>query len=82
MFIEKSIFLLLGTYLLALTIGELEYSETFVETKLSKKISVRIYTTSGSKHLGQFALYSAKNSLELYQKNFDIDYPRKYILNE
>jgi len=72
----------MSTYLLALTVGELEYSETSLtasastdDSATSATTKVRIYTTKGSKSLGAFALSAAKIVLEQYQKQFGIDFP-------
>ena len=68
----------MSTYLLAITIGELDYLDTeLILTKDNKeqKIQIKIYTTKGSKELGKYALNAAKIVLELYQKNFNINFP-------
>ena len=67
----------MSTYLVALTIGELEYTETVMQPSASNAnaIQIRIYTTKGSKALGTYALSAAKTVLELYQFQFNIDYP-------
>ena len=67
----------MSTYLLALTIGELDYvEEELAGTKSGDpSILIRIYTTVGSKDLGKYALVAAKTVLELYQKQFNLNFP-------
>lgn len=62
---------IMSTYLLAFVIGELEY----ISKKTSDGVEVRAYATKeNDKHL-KFALETAVDCLEFYNKFFDIPYP-------
>lgn len=65
----------MSTYLVAWVIGELEYIETFTPGKHMAKIPVRVYSTPGLAHQGQFSLDLASETLEFFSKTFDIAYP-------
>jgi aminopeptidase N len=61
----------MSTYLLAFVIGELEY----ISKKTKDGVEIRAYATKeNDKHL-QFALDTAVDCLEFYNKFFDIPYP-------
>jgi len=62
---------IMSTYLLAFIIGELEY----LETKTKDNVRVRVYTTPGKKHQGEFALDTAVKILDFYNSYFGIPYP-------
>ncbi len=62
---------IMSTYLLAFVIGELEY----ISKKTKDGVEIRAYATKeNDKHL-QFALDTAVDCLEFYNKFFDIPYP-------
>ncbi|ORY86962.1 aminopeptidase Ape2 [Protomyces lactucae-debilis] len=65
----------MSTYLVAWVIGDLEYIETFTPGEHMAKIPVRVYSTPGLAHQGQFSLDLAAKTLEFYSKTFDIAYP-------
>ena len=60
----------MSTYLLFLSVGEFD----FLEGRLGK-VSIRIVTGRGKKHLGAMALDFTKKFLDYYQKYFGIPYP-------
>eukprot|EP01084_Bolivina_argentea_P265221 449467_1 len=62
---------IMSTYLLAWVIGEFEY----VESKTSRDIIVRVWTTIGKKSQAQFACDVACKCLDFYEKYFEIEYP-------
>ena len=62
---------IMSSYLLAFAIGELEH----VEGKTKQGTKVRIITTPGRKHQGNFALEVAIKSLEYYNNYFGMPYP-------
>lgn len=61
----------MSTYLLAFIIGEME----FIEGKTKNGVLVRVFTTPGKKHQAKFALQVAIDTLEFFNKYFDIPYP-------
>ena len=61
----------MSTYSLAWIIGEFEY----VESKTSRDIIVRIWTTIGKKSQAEFACNVACRCLDFYEKYFEIEYP-------
>ncbi len=61
----------MSTYLLAFIVGDFEY----LEKKSKTGVLVRVYTTPGKKHQAKFALDCAVQTLEFYEKYFDIKYP-------
>ncbi len=61
----------MSTYLLAYIIGEFES----VQTKTKDGVTIRVFTTSGKKHLAEFSLQVAKRSLEFLNGYFKIPYP-------
>ncbi|OGJ01507.1 hypothetical protein A3G53_00120 [Candidatus Nomurabacteria bacterium RIFCSPLOWO2_12_FULL_44_11] len=61
----------MSTYLLAFIIGDFE----FLEKKTRNGVLVRVYTTPGKVHQAEFALWCAVQTLEFYEKYFDIPYP-------
>jgi len=62
---------IMSTYLLAWAIGEFEN----VESKTSRGIIVRVWTTPGNKHKADFACEVACKALDFYEKYFEIQYP-------
>lgn len=62
---------IMSTYLLAFLVGEFEY----IETTNDEGVVVRVYTTSGKKEQGQFALEAAAKTLSFYKDYFGIAYP-------
>ncbi|MEK7647366.1 MAG: M1 family metallopeptidase [Patescibacteria group bacterium] len=69
--IRFSITPLMSTYLLAFTVGELEY----IEATTKDGVLVRVFTTSGKKEQGEFALQVGVKALEFYNNYFGIAYP-------
>ncbi|KAF3184457.1 hypothetical protein TWF788_005162 [Orbilia oligospora] len=66
----------MSTYLYAWACGEFEYVETKTERKYNGvQIPVRVYTTTGLKEQGQFALDNAAKIVDYFSEVFDIDYP-------
>lgn len=61
----------MSTYLLALVVGELEYTEDTT----SHGTTVRVYATPGNVQHADFALQSAVSSLDFYNDYFNIPYP-------
>tara|TARA_Y100000389_G_scaffold174968_1_gene185345 strand:+ start:10669 stop:13350 length:2682 start_codon:yes stop_codon:yes gene_type:complete len=61
----------MSTYLLALSVGKLEY----LETKTKNNVKIRVYTVPGRKKNGKFALDTGKRCLELFDEFFGIPYP-------
>ena len=70
----------MSTYLLAFVVGKFEFIETH-STRSARSgqaqtdIKIRVFTTPGKKHQAEFALKTAKDCLEFYEKYFGIDYP-------
>lgn len=64
----------MSTYLLALVVGELEFTETSIDYRGSPT-KIRCYTTRGSKERGEYALGAAAKALKLYQNQFSIGFP-------
>ncbi|XP_037041212.1 puromycin-sensitive aminopeptidase-like [Bradysia coprophila] len=65
---------LMSTYLVAFVVGDYD----FVEDKVpDKDLTVRVYTPTGKKEQGRFALKVAKECLGLYNEYFGIAYPLK-----
>lgn len=62
---------IMSTYLLAFIVGEFEH----IETKTKDGILVRVFTTPGKKHQGEFALDCAVKALAFYTDYFGIPYP-------
>lgn len=62
---------LMSTYLLAFTVGELEY----IEAATKDGVIVRVFTTPGKKEQGKFALQVGVKALEFYNNYFGIAYP-------
>jgi len=62
---------IMSTYLLAWVIGEFES----VESKTSRDILVRVWTTIGRKSEAEFACDVACRCLDFYEKYFEIEYP-------
>ncbi|CCG82092.1 Aminopeptidase 2 [Taphrina deformans PYCC 5710] len=65
----------MSTYLIAWTIGELEYIETHTPGTHMEKIPVRVYSTPGLSQQGKFSLDLAAQTLEFFSKTFGIPYP-------
>lgn len=61
----------MSTYLLAFIVGDFEY----LESQTKNGVNIKIYTTKGKKHQGEFALSCAIKTLEFYEEYFDIKYP-------
>jgi puromycin-sensitive aminopeptidase len=61
----------MSTYLLAFIIGDFEY----LEGKTKNGVNIKVYTTKGKKHQGEFSLSCAIKTLEFYEEYFDIKYP-------
>jgi len=61
----------MSTYLLALIVGDLEYTEATTVNGTR----VRVYTVPGKKEQGAFALATAVRVLEFYNDYFGIPYP-------
>lgn len=61
----------MSTYLLAFIVGDFEY----LEAKSKNGVNIKVYTTKGKKHQGEFALSCAVKTLEFYEEYFDIKYP-------
>ena len=61
----------MSTYLLAFVVGEFDY----VEGTDSDGILIRVYTPSGKKEQGLFALEVAQKALPFYKDYFSIKYP-------
>ena len=64
----------MSTYLIALTIGELDASES-VFTYRGNTTSVRCFTTRGSRRQGAYALAAASTVLETYSRQFGVAFP-------
>ncbi|KAK7501330.1 hypothetical protein BaRGS_00007455 [Batillaria attramentaria] len=62
---------IMSTYLLAFVVGEFDY----VEGRDSDGVLMRVYTPSGKKEQGQFALEVAVKTLPFYKDYFGIAYP-------
>lgn len=62
---------IMSTYLLAWAIGEFEK----VESKTSRDIVVRVWTTPGNKNKADFACEVGCKALDFYEKYFAINYP-------
>ena len=65
----------MSTYLLALTVGELDSTEATLPAFEGKSTTVRCYTTRGSKERGAYALSAAVKALNLYQRQFGSAFP-------
>lgn len=61
----------MSTYLLAFIVGQFD----FIEGKTKSGVLVRVFTTPGKKHQGEFALNCATAILQFYGEYFDIAYP-------
>lgn len=61
----------MSTYLLAFIVGDFEY----LEGKTKNGVNMKVYTTKGKKHQGEFALSCAIKTLEFYEEYFDVKYP-------
>ncbi|KAE8446421.1 hypothetical protein EG329_012026 [Mollisiaceae sp. DMI_Dod_QoI] len=67
---------IMSTYLLAWAVGDFEYIEDFTKRKYGdKNLPVRVYTTRGLKHQGQYALDHAPQIVDYFSDIFGIDYP-------
>jgi aminopeptidase N len=67
---------IMSTYLLAWAVGDFEYVEAFTKRKYGdKSLPVRVYTTRGLKHQGQYALDHAPVVIDYFSEIFGIDYP-------
>ncbi|KAI0228894.1 Puromycin-sensitive aminopeptidase [Lamellibrachia satsuma] len=62
---------IMSTYLLAFIVGEYDY----VEAKDADGVLVRVYTPTGKKEQGEFALQVAVKTLPFYKDYFKIAYP-------
>ncbi|XP_076459324.1 puromycin-sensitive aminopeptidase-like isoform X2 [Babylonia areolata] len=62
---------IMSTYLLAFVVGEFDY----VEDKDSDDILIRVYTPTGKKEQGKYALDVAVKTLPFYKDYFGIVYP-------
>ena len=60
----------MSSYLAALVVGNFEYIEGSVDG-----IPIRVYSTSGKKEMGKFALDAAEHVVGYYDKYFGIKYP-------
>jgi aminopeptidase N len=60
----------MSTYLVAMCVGDFEWVEGTADG-----IPIRIITTPGKKHLGTFALQSARQILMFYNRYYGIRYP-------
>lgn len=60
----------MSTYLVAFIVGDLKYIE-----KNDYSVPVRVYTTPGSEHLGNYSAEIATKTLKFFDKKFDINYP-------
>ncbi|CDK25436.1 unnamed protein product [Kuraishia capsulata CBS 1993] len=66
----------MSTYLLAWSIGKLEYVEAFTKTAVNgKHIPVRVYTLPGLIKDAKFALDTATKTVDYFTEVFDVDYP-------
>lgn len=66
----------MSSYLLAWAIGDFEYIEQLTDRRYNgKQIPVRVYTTRGLKHQGEWALQHAPKIIDYFSEIFDIDYP-------
>lgn len=67
---------IMSTYLLAWAVGDFEYVEDFTKRKYGgKNLPVRVYTTRGLKHQGQYALDHAHQVIDYFSDIFGIEYP-------
>lgn len=67
---------IMSTYLLAWAVGDFEYVEGFTKRKYGgKNLPVRVYTTRGLKHQGQYALDHAHQVIDYFSDIFGIEYP-------
>ncbi|KAK3689171.1 peptidase family M1-domain-containing protein [Podospora appendiculata] len=67
---------IMSTYLLAWAVGDFEYVEAFTDRKYNgAQIPVRVYTTSGLKEQGRWALEHAPKIIDYFSEQFEIDYP-------
>ncbi|KAK0388040.1 hypothetical protein NLU13_4284 [Sarocladium strictum] len=67
---------IMSSYLLAWAIGDFEYIEQLTDRRYNgKQIPVRVYTTRGLKHQGEWALQHAPKIIDFFSEIFDIDYP-------
>lgn len=62
---------IMSTYLLAFVVGEFDY----VEDKDEDGVLIRVYTPTGKKEQGQYALEVAVKTLPFYKDYFQIAYP-------
>ena len=60
----------MSSYLAALVVGNFEYLEAEADG-----IPIRVYTTTGKKEMGKFALEVADDILKYYDNYFGIKYP-------
>lgn len=67
---------IMSTYLLAFVVGRFDYLESFDSIKNRR---IRVYSTSGKKEQGEFALNVACKSLQYYEGLFGIDYPLRKL---
>ncbi|KAL9104446.1 MAG: hypothetical protein Q9163_000598 [Psora crenata] len=66
----------MSTYLLAWSIADFEYVETFTERKYNgKQLPVRVYTTRGLKDQGRLGAEVCHKVVDFYSEIFKIDYP-------
>lgn len=66
----------MSTYLLAWTVADLEYVETFTERKYGgKQLPVRVYTTKGFKEQGKLGVEVCAKVVDFYSDIFKIEYP-------
>ncbi|KAL9131740.1 MAG: hypothetical protein Q9217_000415 [Psora testacea] len=66
----------MSTYLLAWSIADLEYVETFTERKYNgKQLPVRVYTTRGLKEQGRLGAEVCQKVVDFYSDIFKIEYP-------
>lgn len=61
----------MSTYLLAMIVGDLEYTETFT----NNQTRIRVYSVQDKSSQGAFALETARRVLEFYNEYFRINYP-------
>lgn len=60
----------MSTYLIAFIVAELKYVESN-----DFRIPVRIYSTPGDEHLGEFAAHLTSRTLKFFESTFNIEYP-------
>ena len=67
---------IMSTYLVAFFIGDVDYVEqSIIMPNTQSNVTVRVYTPKGKKHTGEFSLKLASETLVLFSKYFEIDYP-------